>query len=212
MIKRNLKSVILSGIVLLLPVFAGIILWKRLPDEIAVHFDSYGQADNWCSKPVAVFLLPLILALMHIFCLLMTSLDPKNKNISSKPLGIVIWICPFVSVLTSGVIYAYSLDMRFKIGTVFMLFFGLMFIAIGNYLPKCRQNYTLGIKLPWTLGSESNWNATHRLAGKVWVAGGAAVILLSFTGFFWIFAAITAIIVIIPIIYSFIYYKKIETE
>lgn len=212
MIKKNLKSIVLSGIVLLLPVLAGVILWKRLPDEIAVHFNSHGQADNWCSKPTAVFLLPLALAVMHFFFILMTALDPKNKNIEGKPFGIVLWICPLISVLTSGVMYAYSLDIRFKIGTVFMLFFGLMFIAIGNYLPKCRQNYTLGIRLPWTLSDEDNWNSTHRLAGKIWVAGGAAIILLSFTGTFRLFAAVLAVMVIIPAVYSYTYYQKHKTS
>ena len=58
-----------------------------------------------------------------------------------------------------------------------MLGLGLMFAAIGNYFPKCRPNRTVGIRIIWTLGSEENWNATHRFAGKVWVIGGLIMVL-----------------------------------
>jgi uncharacterized membrane protein len=88
------------------------------------------------------------------------------------------------------------------------LFFGVLFIIIGNYLPKCKQNYSLGIKIPWTLNSEENWNYTHRISGKLWVAGGISIIFTSILRVIWIFPAITLTMVIIPVILSYLYHKK----
>ena len=98
---------------------------------------------------------------------------------------------------------------------IFTLFIGLLFLIIGNYMPKITQNRVLGIKIKWTLESEENWNATHRFAGKVWVAGG---FLLLFTSLLPEESAIFAFIIllfaliIIPVIYSGVLYKKEPPE
>ena len=76
-----------------------------------------------------------------------------------------------------------------------------MFIIIGNYLPKARQNYTIGIKIPWTLANEENWNRTHRLAGYLWMICGILMILISLTRF--VPAEWLLIMVLVPCIYSF---------
>lgn len=54
-----------------------------------------------------------------------------------------------------------------------------MFIGLGNYMPKLKQNYTIGIKVPWTLNSEENWNMTHRMAGKLYVVAGVISIIIA---------------------------------
>ena len=82
---------------------------------------------------------------------------------------------------------------------------GVLFIFAGNYLPKSRQNYTVGIRIPWTLDNEENWNKTHRLAGYLWVAGGIVMLLGTLTGWIstgWIIAA-AAVCALVPCIYSF---------
>lgn len=85
-----------------------------------------------------------------------------------------------------------------------------MFAAIGNYLPKCRPNRTVGIRISWTLGSEENWIATHRFAGKVWVIGGLIMVLAA------LLPEVPRIIVtvlavaalsILPIAYSYRYHR-----
>ena len=88
---------------------------------------------------------------------------------------------------------------------------GIVLIVVGNYLPKCRQNYMIGIKLPWTLDNEENWDYTHRMAGKWWIIGGVLRILLGFQKFVDPIGAAVGIILIvtlIPAIASYIYYKK----
>ena len=85
---------------------------------------------------------------------------------------------------------------------------GVTFIIAGNYLPKCKQNYTIGIKLPWTLNDEENWNYTHRISGKIWVAGGLIVLLTAILKQMWITVVVLSVIAIVPFILSYLFYKK----
>ena len=87
------------------------------------------------------------------------------------------------------------------------------FVVIGNYLPKCSRNSTIGLKLPWTLHSDENWNATHRLTGKLWIPGGvamAATVFLPESLSFWVMLAIAAVIVFVPTGYSYWFYRTYE--
>ena len=85
---------------------------------------------------------------------------------------------------------------------------GALFVVIGNYLPKCKQSYTVGIKIPWTLNDEENWNKTHRLAGFLWVIGGVVIMATAFLGTFWLFFVVLIPMVIVPFVYSYSLYKK----
>jgi len=85
---------------------------------------------------------------------------------------------------------------------------GIVIVICGNYLPKSRQNYTVGIKLPWTLHSETNWNKTHRFAGFLWVAGGLVILVSAFLPVKNIQLVVIALLVIAPFLYSYFEYKK----
>ena len=91
--------------------------------------------------------------------------------------GLALWLVPTVSLAGAATIYPYNLGYSVNIALVGQLVVGLLFIIIGNYLPKARQNYTLGIKIAWTLANEENWNRTHRLAGYLWMIGGLLLII-----------------------------------
>ena len=88
------------------------------------------------------------------------------------------------------------------------LLMGVLFIFIGNLLPKMQQSYTMGIKLPWTLHNEENWNKTHRLSGKVWVIGGIIILSTALWGNFLVLMATTLLMVLIPVVYSYCLYRK----
>lgn len=208
MIKKNLKTVIICSVITLLPILAGLILWDRLPDKIAVHFNAAGVADSWADKAFAVFVLPAFMFAMFWICLLATSADPKSRNIDKKAFTVVLWIIPVISILVSAIIYSIALEIAIDIALIMPLCIGAMFVFIGNYMPKCRQNYSLGIKLPWTLNDEDNWRSTHRLAGILWVMGGIVIMALSPLKSVVLFFVLTGLLVIIPVAYSFLYYKK----
>ena len=208
MLKRNKKTLIITSIITVLPVFIGLLWWNRLPDEIATHFDGNGDPDGWSSKAFAVFGLPLILLGAHLLCAFGTMADPKRKNIQDKIFRLILWTVPVISLVTNTAVYLYALELPVNMTLICHVLMGIVFIVVGNYLPKCKQNYTIGIKIPWTLNSEENWNKTHRFAGWLWVACGAVMMLTGFFGSIWIFLPITILMVLAPIVYSYILHRK----
>jgi len=211
MLKNNRRTQLLSSVIILLPVLAGLLLWNRLPQEVPTHFGPDGQADGWSSRGFAVFGLPAFLLAVHWVCLFFTAKDPKNQGQNPKLFTLVLWICPVVSLFVAFVSYTAALGVNVNVSLVAMLLVGVCFIAVGNYMPKCKQNHTIGIKIPWTLNDEDNWNATHRFAGKVWVIGGLLAILCAFLPpliIVWAFLPLLFALVLIPTLYSYNYYKK----
>jgi uncharacterized membrane protein len=208
MIKKNWKVLIITTIIMLLPILVGLILWNQLPEQMPTHWNAAGEVDGWSSKAFAVFGLPLIMLAAQWLCMLGTAADPKKNNHSEKVLHLVLWIVPALSVVLHAVTYATALGYAVPIEVVMPVLLGLVFTIIGNYLPKCKQNYTIGIKIPWTLDNEENWNKTHRFAGWLWTFCGVAIMFTGFFGGFWVFLPITALMVLVPIIYSYILHRK----
>ena len=208
MIKKNLKVLLITSAMILLPILAGVILWNQLPDRIPSHWNAAGEIDGWSSKPFAVFGMPLILLAVQWLCVLGTCADPKKQNHPDKILHLVFWIVPVISVLLHTVTYAVALGYGVRMEMVMPVFIGLVLAIVGNYLPKCKQNYTIGIKIPWTLNSEENWNKTHRFAGWIWLIGGIVIMLTGFFGGFWIFFGIVLLMVVAPFVYSYVLYRK----
>ena len=208
MIKKNLKVLIITSLVILLPILVGVILWDQLPEQIPSHWNASGEIDGWSSKPFAVFGLPLIMLAAQWLCVLGTAADPKRSNHPYKILHLVLWIIPFLSVLLFAVTYAVALGKEVRMEMVMPVVIGLILAIVGNYLPKCKQNYTIGIKIPWTLNSEENWNKTHRFAGRLWTVCGLVIMLTGFFGDFWIFFGVVLLMVLAPCIYSYLLHRK----
>ena len=208
MIKKNLKTLIVTSILIVLPVLAGIILWDRLPEQMATHWNAAGDIDGWTSKPFTVFGLPLILLAAQWLCVLGTLADPKKENHPVKVLHLVLWIIPVLSLVLGTITYATALGKAVQVEVIMPILIGLILAIIGNYMPKCKQNYTIGIKIPWTLNSEENWNRTHRFAGWLWPFSGIVVMLTGFFGGFWIFMIIVLLMVLAPILYSYLLFRK----
>lgn len=208
MIKKNLKLLIITSIIILLPVLAGLVLWNQLPEAVPSHWNASGEIDGWSSKPFVVFGLPSIMLALQWLCVLVTSTDPKKQNHPQKILQLVFWLIPAITVVLSAMTYATALGGNVRVEMIMPMILGIVFIAIGNYLPKCKQNYTIGIKISWTLNSEENWNRTHRLAGWVWTIGGILIMLSGFFGILWLTFAPVLVMALVPFIYSFVLYKK----
>ena len=207
MMKKYKKRIIISSVITLLPILAGLILWNHLPDTIATHFGNDNVANGWSSKPFVVFAMPLLLLGLHLFILFVTMNDPKRKNISEKMFGFLIWFVPVLSVFIFSITYCNALGMNVNIGMAVNIIVGIVFLVIGNYLPKCKQNYTAGIRIPWTLNSTENWNRTHRLAGWLFMLGGILFFLNAFLQWSGMFFVII-VIALLPEVYSFLLYKK----
>jgi len=144
------------------------------------HWGSDNIANGWNSRTFVVFGIPLMLLAIHLFTVFITLNDPKRKNIGSKMLSMVFWIVPVISIITCLSIYGIAVGLNINIGFVINILMGFLFIVIGIYMPSIKQNYTGGIKLPWTLNSEENWDKTSIFSGKLWVAGGLSALLNSY--------------------------------
>ena len=211
MIRKHKKTLILTSLLTLLPILVGLLLWDKFPEKMATHYGLTGEADGWSSVPFAVFVPPLLLLAVQWLGIWFTVRDPGNQNRNQKMFTIVLWIVPIISNLCSYLMYALALGMEFNVANATLAAMGILFIVLGNYMPKTRMNATIGIKVPWTYTSEENWNATHRFAGKVWVVGG---LLMAFGGFLPDGAAITVmllailVLTIVPVVYSWQFYKR----
>ena len=209
MLKKYKQTMIITSILLLLPILAGILLWNRLPDTLVTHWNSNWEPDGWTSKPLAVLGLPALLLGLHWLSVIVTSADPKKQHLlENKAFGLVLWIVPVISLMGCGFTLCYALEIPFPMQRLVPVLVGLLFVIIGNYLPKCRQSYTLGIKLPWTLADEENWRRTHRLAGPVWMIGGLLIMLSGCIKLYIPMIIVLALMVGIPFVYSYVLYTK----
>lgn len=202
MIRNNKWKLLISSLIILLPMAAGPVLGKLFPETVGAV---------WGSRKNILLLTPLALLALHWICLFFSFRDPGNRDQSKKAVGLVFWLCPAISAFTGAMVYLAALGKVSVLMSCNMLFTGLMFIVIGNYLPKCRRNSTIGIKVPWAIENDENWNATHRFGGKLWVAGGVVIIasgLLPGKVTVPILFAVITILAIAPIVYSYRYYRK----
>lgn len=207
--KSEKRTILISTIICALPMLLGLLVYNKLPDQVGIHFGANGEVDSYASKPVAVFLLPLFLVVIQLVVAFSLKYDPKKMNQGSIIKTLSLWIVPVVSVVAQIITLFSALGYKINSGFIIVMLTGILFVVIGNYLPKCRQNYTLGIKLPWTLHDEDNWNKTHRLAGFVWIIGGLAVIVSCFLrAEAFILGPVVIIMIIIPSVYSFILYRS----
>ena len=203
--KTNKKLLILTSMVILFPMLWGLMIWPQLPNQISIHFNLAGQANNYQSKPLAVFGLPLFLLLVHLFVIFVSARDPKNQTMNEKMGKVIYWLTPIVSLGVFYLIYSKALGSTTNPSIFASALLGLIFVMMGNYMPKLKVNHTVGIRLPWTLQSEDNWHKTHRLAGKLWVVGGLILLLESGLQFAvpYVMGIVILTIVFIPVMYSY---------
>ena len=120
----------------------------------------------------------------------------------------ILWLVPVVSVITCMAIYGLALGMELDIGVIVNIMVGIMFIILGNYVHKVKQNYTVGMKLPWTLNSEENWNRTNRMTGWILILSGLLFLMNSLLLKTEIVLVVILVVIFVPMIYSFVLYKK----
>ncbi len=157
--------------------------WGQLPDDalIPVHWGIDGEIDGYAPKAVALTMLPLAALLLGGLFLVLPAIEPRRTNFeSSMKLYATIWVgvlALFVAIHVATVAIALGNDVamdRIVIGAI-----GALFVAIGNFLPKTRSTFLMGIRTPWTLTSEASWARTHRVGGYGFVLLGVAALALA---------------------------------
>lgn len=175
-----------SGAALLALVAIAIWASGALPDSgrIPLHWGLDGRPDRWGSPDearLALYLFPAAAGLASIVFALAPALDPFRDGLrKSAKAYLAAWLGMLAVLLATGAGVAWLLvsaagdaDARADgLLRVVAIAGRAMMIVLGNYLPKTRQSFFLGIRTPWTLTSAIVWEKTHRLAGPLFIAAG----------------------------------------
>ena len=210
----------LVALLIIAPFIYGALIFPQLPSRIPTHFNIEGKADAW-GGPSSIFIGPGIMGAVSVFVyILMSNLktfDPKKYDEANDTLysNFAVLAVAFLCALSAIIIFSSTHADEINVGKLILPLVGLSFAGLGWYMPKFKQNYFVGFKLPWTLENETNWNETHKVAGKLWVYGGLFQAVVTFLlpmkfGFICFMLAI-AVMVIIPSVFSYRLFKKGNT-
>ncbi|MGL4363430.1 MAG: SdpI family protein [Cellulosilyticaceae bacterium] len=212
---KNKQPLLLASLVLsILSFIATCFIYTSLPSEIPIHFNISGEIDNYGPRITALLLGAMPFLFLVLFYVI-PKFDPKKKaySLHQKAYCVLYFGLTLLLISMHWASLLISLNINLSISIIVPCLIGVFFIAIGNFLPQVRQNYTLGIRLPWSLENEHNWRYTHRVGGYSFIFSGILFIVSTFFPYsvqtiICIFAII--IMLLIPAIASFLYYKKHE--
>ena len=214
--KLNLgfKDVVLL-LIGLVPIVVAAYYYKKLPGQIAIHFNLNGDGDNYLTKKYALSLLSIITLGFPILFKFTRSIDPKHANyLKFESTFEFMRFC--ITILLS---YLFLLTILYNLGHFTGInnwgipATGIFFILFGNALNRIRFNYFIGIRTPWTLSNEEVWRRTHRFSGPVFIIAGLLMMLsVAFKNPFWVILAAFITIVLIPTGYSYLISREINRQ
>ena len=213
---KRLLTIIISMLFFVPAAFLAI-TWNRIPEKVPMQFGWDGEVNRYGSKFELIFVVILLTVVnIGVYLLLRNvhKIDPKRYGAEnqSRMTRLASVISIFITGILCFILYC-SINQTIKPDASFILgAVGVLFCFIGNYMFNIKPNYFAGFRLPWTLESEENWRLTHNLAGKLWFAGGVVMavlaLLLPEKIAFVIFFVIVAILVIVPLIYSYKIFRR----
>jgi uncharacterized membrane protein len=195
------------------------VLYDALPQTVPTHFDINGKANGWSSKQ-SLWFMPCSLTLgINLLLLFLPKIDPKRrlKSNQGKFEHIRFVVVLFICGISCFVLYVSAHQNMEHMNKFLFAFLGLFFATLGNFFPSLKPNYFIGIRSPWALENETVWKKTHQLAGKLWVTGGLALMILAFVmpDDRWLSTIALPLIIIIslvPVLYSFIVWRNIKKK
>jgi len=190
-----------------------IVFYPSLPDVIPTHWNLEGMPDDWGAKFWAAWLIPgMALLLLFLFPFL-AKIDPRAKNYE-KFSGVYVLIQTLILLFLSLVFFMqyfmiFYPDKNEWMSPILFSGLGVLFIVLGNYMGKVRQNYFVGLRTPWTLSDPEVWQKSQRFTGWLFVLGGLFFLLQAWLQLssVWVFASVLVVIVLAPVIYSYWVYR-----
>ena len=201
--------------VALLPFVYLAYIWNELPKEVPMHWNASGEIDRWGDKSELFMMLFMLTGITYFVFLIIPYIDPKQKlqNMGNKLNNLRLILALFMSALAIYILY--SVQQKTSNPVLIFPLIGLLFAFLGNYFKTIKPNYFIGIRTPWTLENEEVWKKTHLIGGKLWFVGGllmALTFVLTNKIQIYTFLAIAAVITIVPIVYSYLEFKKIKNQ
>ena len=208
---RRLSDIL--GLLLVVAAFAvALSAYSGLPDPMPSHWNAAGQVNGWLPKFWGAFLIPILMAVMWLIFLVLPRISPKGFEMEPflRAWGVLKVTVLGLTLLLEVLILRAAKHSGELSASVMFAGLGILFAVIGNLLGKVTRNFFVGIRTPWTLASEEVWNRTHRLAGKLFVVAGLAVVASAFVGgTVWTMLVAIGLASMIPIVYSYVLYKRI---
>lgn len=206
-------SYIVTVFLFLASVAMAVLVFPYLPESVASHWNSAGEADGYMSRFWGVFLLPFILVGLALFFYTLPKIDPLRQNVSvfRREYNLVIVAILMFLFFLHALTLMWNSGARFDMGTFVVSGISALFVVIGYALPRTKRNWFFGVRTPWTLSSDSVWDATHRLAGKLFIGMGcisfASVVFFPDRGFL-IFFSLIVLTFLTTLIYSYVAYRN----
>ncbi len=202
-----------SYLLIALSVLIGVFAYPYLPDQMPMHWNIHGEVDGYWDKQYAAFFPPLLMIVLMALFIFMPRIDPKKENYKkfSSSYTIFITIMNVFFLLLQSMTISYGLGVNIDISLVVNLGIGLLFIVLGNYLPRIKHNYFIGIRTPWTLANEKTWRKTHQLSGKLFVMAGILLVAISFLPGIYKFTGMLVVVlstVLIATIASYVFFNR----
>lgn len=207
------KNLLVLGL-LCLPFAFLYLIYDGLPDQVGLHFGADMKPDRMGPKSELWSTTSIMMGIALVGYLIVTNLsylDPKNQNLQSEAqidkIGLLVVL--LMSSLSCYIIYTAYTGF---IGNALTVILGGFMAILGNLMHNIKPNYFIGMRLPWTLDNENNWRKTHQFGSKVWVVCGLIIIMASFITspdkvMTYVFGPVVLLMVIIPGIYSYRYFK-----
>lgn len=210
--KKDLPIILL----ILLMFISGIIVYPFLPEKVPAHWNIKGEIDRYESKLWGAFGIPLLVLGIYLGLLYLPYIDPKRENYP-KFEG-VYKIIRYTFVIIFSLIYFTILYIALGgpenlVPKIVPAVLGILFIVLGNYMPRIKYNWFVGVRTPWTLFNEEVWRKTHRFSGFLFVIAGIFMLISSFLPpYINFFLGIGGVLIatILSVLYSFLIYKKLN--
>ena len=214
--KKMLKRDMFPLSMILIYIILTIYLYGSLPESIPTHYGWNGSPDAYSSKIYVVLFSIGIVLFLYMIITFIPLIDPFWRKIEKKYSTLL--ICR--DIVIAFLIYISAINLIFARGNIirdgFMgIGFGLLFILLGNYMPRLPRNFFIGIRSPWTLASEEVWVKTHRISGVLFVIAGALIVVSTLCGIEFkisMLALVPALILFTAVIYPFLLFRKLKKE
>lgn len=199
----SIITLVLTGCICLLPVAFGFVLWNKLPEQIPQQYGWNGQVNWSLPKPLGFILCPVILVVTHLVIQLLPRLTKKRYN--RKVELLLCWLIPVISLFVNSLLLLKAAGLDIDIACAVIAMLSLMFIVIGNYLPKTEPNRYVGIRAPWINNNPDVWTKTNRLGGILLVIMGFINLICCFTpAGKYVFTISLALVTVITFVYSLV--------
>lgn len=205
---------ILIATLAVVPLLMVLAVYSKLPGQVPLHWGIDGNVDRYGDKS-ELFLMAGMNIFIGVLLFVLPKIDPKRRNyhrFQETYEWMILWILGFMTIIMGLTLAETMQPGRFDVGKAVCFMVGILFISLGNMLPKIKRNFFTGVKTPWALSNDTVWNKTHRLGGKCFVLGGILMLVSAVLGsgkvMFGMTIAVTGVIVVVPMVMSYVWYQK----